>query len=38
VQLNQEMCIQAIEIVSEALCCIIFGQSRMFCIMLRRKM
>ena len=37
-QLNQEMHIQAIEIVSEALCCIIFGQSCMLCIMLRRKM
>ena len=37
-QLNQEMHIQAIEIVSEAMCCIIFGQSCMLCIILRRKM
>jgi len=36
-QPNQEMRIQAIEIVSDALCCIIFGQSGMFCIMLRRN-
>jgi len=37
-QLNQEMHMQAIVIISEALSCIIFGQSCMFCIMERRKM
>jgi len=35
---DQGMRIQVIEIVSEALCCIIFGQSCMLCIKLRRKM
>jgi len=37
-KLNHEVRIQAIEVVSEALCCIISRQSCMFCIMLRRKM
>jgi len=37
-KLNQETRIQAIEIVSEALCGIIFGQRCMFSIWLRRKM